>query len=118
MSVLGVTTLIGVPTRARVRRIEGVETGTPSVEEASLRTAREDIVVGSRANVPHVQLRCKATKESLEEDNAFLIIENQDTNENEDMLEDGGHEAEANIYIVDVSDEEVERDLQSLKYCR
>ena len=95
-------------------RIEGVETGTPSIGEASLRDAREDIVVRSRANVPHVQLRCEVTKEFLEEDNAFPITENQDANEIEDMLEDGGHEAEANIYIVDVIDEEVERDLRSL----
>lgn len=54
----------------------------------------------------------------LEEDNAFPITEIQDTNKNEDILEDGGDKAGANIYTVDVCDKEVERDLGSLKYCR
>lgn len=54
----------------------------------------------------------------LEEDNAFPITENQDMNKNEDILEDGGDKAGANIYTVDVSAKEVEGDLRSLEYCR
>lgn len=55
-------------------------------------------VVRSRANLPHVQLRCEAMEVLLEEEDACRITKNCDMNGNdEELLEEAREEVEVGI---------------------